>query len=306
MSNTIVVAALYHFVSLPDYKELQQPLLDVCLENDIRGTLLLAEEGINGTVAGTREGIDALLAYLRNDPRLTDLDHKESFTGKRPFYRMKVKLKKEIVTIGIPEVSPTQCVGEYIEPKDWNAIISDPETIVIDTRNDYEYELGTFKGAIDPKTKSFREFPKYIEDNVDVQQHKKVAMFCTGGIRCEKASSFMLTQGFEKVYHLKGGILKYLEEVPQEESLWEGECFVFDDRVAVDHNLKPGEHRMCFGCKNPISPEDMASRDYEEGIQCPKCASQLTQEKRQRLSQRQHQIHLAKKRGHAHIGCPVT
>lgn len=305
MENSIVVAALYHFVSLPDFRELQKPLLDFCLEHDIRGTLLLAEEGINGTIAGTRASIDALLAYLRTDQRFAKLGHKESYTDKRPFYRMKVKLKKEIVTIGLPEVSPTKCVGEYVEPKDWNAIITDPETLLIDTRNDYEYRLGTFKGAIDPKTKSFREFPKYIEENIDAKKHKKVAMFCTGGIRCEKASSFMLSRGFEKVYHLKGGILKYLEEVPAEESQWEGECFVFDDRVAVDHSLKPGQHRMCFGCKNPISPQDIASRDYQEGICCPHCADKLTEEKRKRFAQRQHQIKLAKQRGQAHIGRPV-
>ncbi|HAF94354.1 MAG TPA: hypothetical protein DCG67_21665, partial [Pseudomonas sp.] len=210
MKEPIVVAALYKFVGLPDYVELRQPLLDTLLANDIRGTLLLAEEGINGTVSGTRQGIDRLLAWLRNDPRLADVDHKESYCDEQPFYRTKVKLKKEIVTLGVPGVDPNRRVGTYVEPCDWNALIDDPEVLVIDTRNDYEVAIGSFEGAVDPKTRSFREFPDYIKAHFDPTRHKKVAMFCTGGIRCEKASSYMLGEGFEEVFHLKGGILKYL------------------------------------------------------------------------------------------------
>jgi UPF0176 protein len=228
-----VVATFYKFVKLPDFADKKNPLMSFCREKDIKGTILLAKEGINGTIWGTRQGIDEVLELLRSDSRLANLEHKESHTDSSPFKRMKVKLKKEIVTIGLPEVDPNQTVGTYVNAKDWNQLISDPEVFVIDTRNEYEVAIGTFKGAIDPQTDSFREFPQYVEQNFDPVKHKKVAMFCTGGIRCEKASSLMLSKGFQEVYHLKGGILKYLEEVPSEESLWEGECFVFDDRLAV-------------------------------------------------------------------------
>ncbi|MEC9481805.1 MAG: rhodanese-related sulfurtransferase, partial [Halomonas sp.] len=230
MTQTIVVAALYKFVALPDYQALREPLLSTLKAHDIRGTLLLAEEGINGTVSGTRESIDALLAWLREDTRFAELDHKESCCDAHPFYRTKVKLKREIVTLGVSGVDPNQRVGTYVEPQDWNAIISDPEVLVIDTRNDYEVEIGSFEGAVDPRTQSFREFPDYVKQHYDPARHKKVAMFCTGGIRCEKASSYMLHEGFEEVYHLKGGILNYLEKVPESASLWRGECFVFDNR----------------------------------------------------------------------------
>ena len=239
-----IVAALYKFAKLPDYRAMQPGLLDFCIAQEIKGTLLLAEEGINGTVAGSRQGIDALLAFLRSDARLADLEHKESVAGKMPFYRMKVRLKKEIVTLGVPGISPSKKVGTYVAPEDWNALISDPDVVLIDTRNAYEYDIGTFRGALDPHTATFREFPAYVSNNLDPARHKKVAMFCTGGIRCEKASSFMLEQGFEDVYHLQGGVLKYLEKVPAEQSLWEGECFVFDQRVAVGHGLEPGKHDM--------------------------------------------------------------
>jgi len=221
-----LTAALYKFVSLPDYQDLQKPILDACLKHNIKGTLLLAKEGINGTIAGQPEDIKAVLDYLRQDERLTTLEHKESYADTHPFYRMKVKLKKEIVTMGVPEVDPNEVVGTYVKPEDWNDLISDPDVLLVDTRNDYEVHIGTFKGAIDPKTKTFREFPQYVQENFDNTKHKKVAMFCTGGIRCEKASSYMKQQGFEEVYHLEGGILKYLENVPKEESMWEGECFV--------------------------------------------------------------------------------
>ncbi len=302
MNDQIVIAALYKFVHLPDYTELRQPLLQKCDELGIKGTLLLAEEGINGTICGTRIGIDGLIAYLQADSRLADLDHKESFAAEPPFLRMKVKLKKEIVTIGLPEVDPTEMVGTYVQPKDWNDLISDPDVILIDTRNDYEVMVGTFQGAENPDTFSFRQFPDYVKENLDPTQHKKVAMFCTGGIRCEKASSLMLGMGFENVFHLKGGILKYLEEVPQEESMWEGECFVFDDRVTVNHQLEPGSYEMCFACKRPLTPEDMTHTDYKQGISCHRCIDEHSPEQRARFAERQKQVELAESRGNLHLG----
>lgn len=300
--NTIVVAALYRFVSLPDYEALREPLLDKCLSEGITGTLLLAAEGINGTVAGSREGIDALLAYLREDPRFEHIDHKESFHETAPFYRMKVKLKREIVTMGVEGIDPNQVVGTYVEPQDWNDVISDPEVTVVDTRNYYEYAIGTFAGAEDPKTTTFREFPSYVKDNLSPEKNKKVAMFCTGGIRCEKSTAYLKEQGFEEVYHLKGGILKYLEEVPKEESLWQGECFVFDNRVAVGHDLEKGSYDQCHGCRHPITEEDKQSEQYLPGITCPRCYHDQTPEQRQRFSERQKQVQLAKARNEQHIG----
>jgi UPF0176 protein len=293
---TLVVAAFYKFVSLPDYIDKQQPLLSFCQTQGIKGTILLAPEGINATIAGERLAIDSVLKFLRSDPRLADLEHKESYTEEAPFERMKVRLKKEIVTLGLPEIDPNEQVGTYVNPQDWNALISDPEVLLIDTRNDYEVVIGTFKGAQNPQTQSFRDFPEYVKKHFDPSKHKKVAMFCTGGIRCEKASSFMMSQGFQEVYHLKGGILKYLEEVPTQDSLWEGECFVFDERVAVQHGLEIGSHEMCPGCGHPISEEDKASPKYEEGISCPYCFDALTKEKRLRLLEKKHQLELAKKR----------
>jgi UPF0176 protein len=298
----IVVAALYKFASLPDYRQLQQPLLEACNSNGIKGTLLLAQEGINGTVAGSRAGIDALLQHLRDDPRLADIEHKESHAEEMPFYRMKVRLKKEIVTLGVPGIDPNKKVGTYVPPEKWNALISDPDVLVVDTRNSYEYDIGTFKGAIDPQTATFREFPEFVSKNLDPAKHKKVAMFCTGGIRCEKASSFMLEQGFEEVYHLQGGILKYLENVPAEESLWQGECFVFDQRVAVKQGLELGEHVMCHACRHPVSPEERLSPEYEEGVSCPHCYATQTEEKRRSAAERQRQVELAMQRGDMHIG----
>jgi UPF0176 protein len=300
--NAIVVAALYKFATLDNHQEMQSGLLAFCDAQGIKGTLLLAEEGINGTVAGTRAAIDALLAYLKSDSRLADLEHKESFSDDMPFYRIKVRVKKEIVTLGVPGISPNKKVGTYVKPKDWNSIISDPDVVVIDTRNDYEYQIGTFKGALDPNTETFSEFPKYVSSHLDPAKNKKVAMFCTGGIRCEKASSYMLEQGFEEVYHLQGGILKYLEEVPPEQSLWEGECFVFDQRVAVKHGLEIGEYDLCHGCRFPISPEDKRSEEYVEGISCPRCFDKLSEEKKARAAERERQVKLAKQRGEAHIG----
>lgn len=300
--SEFVVAALYKFVSLPDYRELREPLLNCCLQAEVKGTLLLAEEGINGTIAGSRAGIDAVLSYLRQDPRLADVQHKESFDVKQPFYRMKVKLKREIVTMGVEGIDPNQVVGTYVKPQQWNALISDPDVLLLDTRNDYEVEIGTFKGAVDPKTDTFREFPDYVSAHVDPQRHKKVAMFCTGGIRCEKASAYMKQAGFEEVYHLEGGILKYLEEVDEAESLWQGECFVFDNRVAVTHGLKKGHYQLCHGCRRPIDDQAKASPLYEEGVSCPACHHTLSDDQRQRFRERQKQVVLARQRQVAHVG----
>ena len=301
-----LTAALYKFVSLPDYKALQAPILAACESNNIKGTLLLAEEGINGTIAGLPKDIHNVLDFIRTNPlfenRFSDLEHKESFASEHPFYRMKVRLKKEIVTLGVAGISPTKQVGTYVKPEDWNALISDPDVILIDTRNDYEVDIGTFKGAIDPKTTTFREFPDYVANHFDKTKHKKVAMFSTGGIRCEKASSYMMEQGFEEVYHLQGGILKYLETVPEEQSLWQGECFVFDQRVAVKHNLEVGEYDQCYACRHPLSPDELQSPQYTPGISCPYCYDKLSAEKRASLTERQKQVILAKQRGEMHIG----
>ncbi len=297
-----LTAALYKFVSLPDYQALQAPILETCIAHNIKGTLLLALEGINGTIAGKTEDIHAVLDYLRRDARFSDLEHKESYADSHPFYRMKVKLKNEIVTMGVSGVDPNEIVGTYVKPEDWNAIISDPDVILLDTRNDYETHIGTFKGAIDPKTSTFREFPKFVAQNLDKTKNKKVAMFCTGGIRCEKASSFMKQQGFEEVYHLQGGILKYLETVPKKESLWEGECFVFDQRVGVKHGLEVGEYDQCYACRMPLSPEELKSDRYTPGISCPHCYDKTSEEKKAALTERQKQVILAKKRGENHIG----
>ncbi|MCB1856033.1 MAG: rhodanese-related sulfurtransferase [Pseudomonadales bacterium] len=298
----VVVAALYKFVSLEDFHQLREPLLDRCLAAGTRGTLLLAREGINGTIAGSREAIDEVLAYLRADPRLADLEHKESLDAAMPFYRMKVKLKREIVTMGVPDIDPNQRVGTYVRPRDWNRLVNDPDVLLIDTRNAYEYGIGTFRGAIDPCTTSFREFPEYVRTRLDPGKHRKVAMFCTGGIRCEKASAFMLQEGFEEVYHLQGGILKYLEEVPEEESTWQGECFVFDNRVAVNHRLEKGQYDQCYGCRHPITEQDKLSEKYQKGVCCPGCYDTLSDEQQARFRERQKQVELARERGESHVG----
>ena len=300
--SQFIVAALYKFAKLPDCHALRTQVLEFCEVHALKGTILLAEEGINGTIAGSRDNIDALLAFLRADARLATLEHKESVSDEMPFYRMKVRLKKEIVTLGVPGIDPNEKVGTYVTPENWNALISDPEVLVVDTRNDYECDIGTFRGAVDPKTATFRDFPAYVRENLDPKKHKKVAMFCTGGIRCEKATTFMLEQGFENVYHLQGGILKYLEKIPAEKSLWEGECFVFDQRVAVGHGLTIGEHEQCRSCRHPISPEDRNSPKYQTGISCPRCFDTLSEEKRARAAERQKQVDLALQRGTSHIG----
>jgi UPF0176 protein len=299
-----VVAALYKFVSLADFRELREPLLEQCVASGIKGTLLLAHEGINGTIAGTREGVDEVLAFLKNDPRLAQLEHKESYDEHMPFHRMKVKLKKEIVTMGVEHIDPNDVVGTYVKPRDWNALVNDPEVVLIDTRNDYEVGIGSFAGAVDPHTTTFREFPAYVRKNYDPKKNRKVAMFCTGGIRCEKASAFMLKEGFDEVYHLEGGILKYLEEVPKEDSIWEGECFVFDGRVAVNHALEKGQYDQCYGCRHPITEQDKLSEKYLKGVCCPGCYDTLTTDQKARFSERQKQIELSAARNEKHIGAP--
>ena len=301
MSNT-VVSALYHFVRLENYETLRQPLLDQMLKHQVKGTLLLAQEGINGTIAGNRDGIDAVVCWLKQDPRLEQLDTKESFCDDNPFYRSKVKLKKEIVTMGVEGIDPNLKVGRYVKPEDWNRLIEDPEVLLIDTRNDYEVEIGTFKGAVNPNTTTFREFPDYVKNNLNPNKHKKVAMFCTGGIRCEKSTAYLREQGFEDVYHLQGGILKYLEDVPEENSLWQGECFVFDNRVAVNHQLEKGSYDQCHACRHPITEEDKHSTLYIAGVSCPRCHDQLSAEQKKSFAEREKQIQLAKQRGEQHIG----
>ena len=268
----------------------------------IKGTLLLAYEGINGTIAGTDDTINQLLDFLKADPRLAALEHKESRAEKMPFYRMKTRLKREIVTMGVEGIDPNNVVGTYVDPKDWNELISDPDVVLIDTRNDYEVEIGTFKGALNPDTQTFREFPQWVEDNRDKLKKPKVAMFCTGGIRCEKASSFMKLNGFDDVYHLKGGILKYLETQPQDGSLWEGDCFVFDQRVAVKHGLEQSDYDQCYACRYPITDEEKTSPLYVQGVSCPRCHDKMSDAQRDRFAQRQKQIELAKTRGEVHLG----
>jgi UPF0176 protein len=300
--NQIVVCALYKFVTLDDFESLREPLLHTMLENRVRGTLLLAREGINGTVAGSREAIDTLLNWLKRDLRLAELDAKESYTEQAPFRRSKVKLKREIVTMGVEGIDPRRSVGTYVKPADWNALISDPEVLLIDTRNDYEVQVGSFQNAVNPQTTSFREFPQYVRENLDPQQHKKIAMFCTGGIRCEKSTAYLKEQGFDEVYHLQGGILKYLEEVPKEETLWAGECFVFDDRVTVDLDLQRGNYDQCNACRMPVTEEDKQSPLYAQGVSCPHCHDKVSAQDRARFMEREKQIQLAKQRGEEHIG----
>lgn len=300
------VAALYRFVRLENYKDLRDPLLQFCEARGLRGTLLLASEGINGTIAGTQQAIAELLAYLRSDERLSDLDCKFSYNTDRPFLRMKVKLKKEIVTMGRPGIDPNQCVGRYASPEEWNSLVDDPDCLVIDTRNDYEVEIGTFKGAINPKTTNFREFPEWVEQNLDPEKHKKVAMFCTGGIRCEKSTSLLVSMGFEDVWHLQGGILNYLEKTSTDQTRWDGECFVFDSRVSVDHQLEKGSYDQCYACRFPIDDDQKASALYVPGVSCPRCHDAHSDVQKNRFMERQKQISLAKARGEAHIGADAA
>ncbi|WP_299487046.1 rhodanese-related sulfurtransferase [Acaryochloris sp. IP29b_bin.137] len=297
-----LTVAFYKFVELQDYKELKAPLLSCCEDNNVQGTILLATEGINGAIAGLPHNIQAVLDFLRKDSRFADLAPKESWSEKRPFYRMKVRLKKEIIKMGVPDIDPTQTVGEYVKPEDWNQLLADPNVVIIDVRNDYEVAIGTFKGAVNPNTQSFSELPQWLQAQAELQKKPKVAMFCTGGIRCEKSTALLRHQGFEEVYHLQGGILSYLEKVPESESLWQGDCFVFDERVAVGHGLKPGRYQLCRACRTPISPEDMASEHYVPGQSCPHCHGTQTETQKQRFAERQRQMELAKQRNQVHIG----
>ncbi|WP_306087473.1 oxygen-dependent tRNA uridine(34) hydroxylase TrhO [Qipengyuania flava] len=307
MSNLpIRIAALYQFARFDDPKTLRAPLLALCEANGVRGTLLLAREGINGTIAGSDSGVEAVLRHIRALPGCNAIEVKESRAEGLPFHRTKVRLKKEIVTMGQPDLDPLAGVGTYVAPEDWNALISDPDTIVIDTRNDYEVQIGSFEGAIDPQTTSFREFPEWFRaKRAELEaegRSPKIAMFCTGGIRCEKSTAFARAEGVEDVFHLKGGILNYLEQVPEDESLWRGECFVFDERVSVGHGLAPGDHGLCRACRRPLDRDDMAHTHYVEGVSCPRCYPERSDEQRARYAERHRQAELARSRGEEHIG----
>lgn len=300
--STITVAALYKFVDFPNFKDYQKPLKDLAQSHKVLGTLLLAHEGINGTIAGPEDGINAVISYIATLPGFSDIECKKSYADEYPFYRLKVRLKKEIVTLGVDDLNPGLKTGNYVDPADWNTLIESPDVILVDTRNDYEVKVGTFKGAVNPETTSFREFSKYVLDHPDLFEKKRVAMFCTGGIRCEKASAFMLHQGYDEVYQLKGGILKYLETVPEEESLWEGECFVFDNRVSVTNGVTPGHFDLCHGCREPITNEAKLSPHFEHGVSCPACYDKKSEKKLKGLRDRQKQIELAKVRNQRHLG----
>ena len=301
-----LTVAFYHFVTLDKKNNIQEHVYNFCEANNIKGTILLADEGINGTISGKEKNIRDFLIFIKKESLFNSLfsklEHKESWANKNPFYRMKVRLKKEIVALGVDGVNPTKKVGKYVKPEEWNNLISDPNTIIIDTRNHYEVDIGTFKNATNPNTSTFRELPSFIEENLDPKTPKKIAMFCTGGIRCEKATSLMLDKGFKDVYHLEGGILKYLETIDKDKSLWEGECFVFDQRVAVTHGLNEGKYDQCYACRHPLSPDEMNSSHYIKGISCPYCYNKLTNEKKSSVIERQKQIELAKLRGEDHIG----
>lgn len=302
----VTICALYKFARLDDFEKMQQPLKDFMVSVGARGTVLLAREGLNGTICGSQEAIEKILDFLAADERLGKIDHKLSYSEKTPFKRLKVKLKKEIVTLGVADIHPTYSVGTYIKPSEWNDLISDPDVVLIDTRNNYEYEIGSFKGAINPNTESFREFPDYTKENLEQYRDKKVAMFCTGGIRCEKSTAYLKSQGFDEVYHLHGGILKYLEEVDEKDSLWDGECFVFDDRVAVKHNLERGQYDQCHACRYPITDVDKLHEHYEKGVSCPRCFGTKGDDQVSRYREREKQMQLARARGEAHIGDDAT
>ena len=296
------ICALYKFTRLDDFEEIQLPLRSFLDSLSVKGTLLLAREGINGTISGTKVSLEKVLDYLQSDPRFLDLEFKFSYSQKIPFKRLKVKLKKEIVTMGLTEIDPTHSAGTYVKPKDWNELINDPDVVLIDTRNHYEYEIGSFKGAINPNTETFREFPSFTKNTLEQYRDKKIAMFCTGGIRCEKSTAYLKSEGFKNVFHLQGGILKYLEEVNEDESLWEGECFVFDDRVAVKHNLEQGQYDQCHACRFPITEEDTMHPHYEKGASCPRCFGTKNSSQMSRYREREKQVKLAKQRGEEHIG----
>jgi UPF0176 protein len=298
----VLVAAFYRFAALEDFRELRAPLLQSCEDLGLLGTILLAAEGINGTVAGSERSVERLLVRLRSDPRLAALDCKRSWAPEQPFYRMKVRLKQEIVSLGVPGVDPTREAGEYVPPERWNELIRRDDVRVVDTRNDYEVLLGSFEGAENPGTRSFRDFPAWAEAHLDPARDRHVAMFCTGGIRCEKSTAYLRQRGFENVYHLEGGILNYLEKVDPDDSLWHGDCFVFDNRVSVDERLRPGDLEVCPACRMPVTEEDRRSPQFEQHVSCPRCFDRLTPEKREGLLERARQIELAEARGERHLG----
>ena len=298
----VTVAAFYRFTPFPDPAVLRAPLAKLCCGHGVRGTILLAPEGINGTLAGCRTGIDAALAHIRALPGCADLEMNESTASEMPFGKLKVRLKREIVTMGQPDTDPNAAVGRYVDPSDWDALISAPDVAVIDTRNDYEVAIGSFEGAIEPETESFGDFPAWWAANASRFEGKRIAMFCTGGIRCEKATSYLVSQGVKEVHHLKGGILRYLEEVPEDESLWHGACFVFDGRVSVEHGLRDGGHVLCHACRRPLAPEDVARPEYEPGVACRHCAEMTSTVDKARFRERQRQIALARSRGETHLG----
>ena len=298
----LTICALYKFTRLDDFEEIQVPLKIFLESLNIRGTLLLAKEGVNGTISGDNDSIMKSLDYLQKDERLVGLEYKFSYSEKPPFKRLKVKLKKEIVTLGVSNIDPIFSSGTYVKPADWNELINDPDVVLIDTRNNYEFEIGSFKGSINPNTETFREFPAYTKNNLEKYRDKKIAMFCTGGIRCEKSTAYLKSKGFENVFHLQGGILKYLEEIKEDESLWEGECFVFDDRVAVKHNLELGKYDQCHACRFPITDEDKEHPHYEKGASCPRCYGTKNSSQVSRYREREKQVQLAKSRGESHIG----
>ncbi|HIM57913.1 MAG TPA: rhodanese-related sulfurtransferase [Gammaproteobacteria bacterium] len=296
------VCALYQFVRLDDFEAFRTPLRELMVELEVKGTILLALEGLNGTISGSKVSIDGVIQFLQEDGRFDNLEIKFSHSETTPFKRLKVKLKKEIVTLGVEYIDPLSSVGTYVAPQDWNALIGDPDVVLIDTRNNYEHEIGSFKGAINPNTETFREFPTYTKNNLEQYRGKKIAMFCTGGIRCEKSTAYLKSQGFDEVYHLQGGVLKYLEEMDEDHSLWEGECFVFDDRVAVKHNLEQGQYDQCHACRYPITQEDKQHLHYEKGVSCPRCHGSKSEDQVSRYREREKQIQLASKRGEDHIG----
>lgn len=296
------IAALYHFAKIEKLEEKKNSVLEMCRSHGIRGTIILAKEGVNGTISGSHDGIKTVLKHLKSWPGIDDIEIKYSFSDKSNFNRMKVKVKDEIVTMGKPNIDPTINAGTYVEPSDWNDLISREDVMVIDTRNTFEFDVGRFKGAVNPITKEFNQFPDWA-DSLSSKSDKPnaVAMYCTGGIRCEKATTYMKNIGFNEVYHLKGGILKYLEEIPENDSLWEDECFVFDQRVSLKHGLVEGDYMLCYGCQNPLSPEDRESPMFELGVSCPKCDGVLSQRDRERFRERQLQIRLARERGESHL-----
>lgn len=306
-ASPYLTAALYQFVDLPDYAALREPLVACCEAHQVKGTVLLAREGVNGTIAGSAAGVHAVLDHLRAHPPLAGLPHKESWSDKPPFLRMKVRLKKEIVTLRVPGLDPNQTVGRYVKPHDWNALLAEPGVVLIDTRNDYEVAIGTFKGAIDPDIKTFTELPAWLDAHSELlsAQGAKIAMFCTGGIRCEKSTALLKMRGFDEVYHLEGGILKYLEEVPEADSQWQGECFVFDERVSVGQGLQPGPYELCRSCRWPLGPQDKASPHYVRGVSCAQCHDQRTPEEKAGLAERQRQVDLADARGEVHVGAKM-